>query len=139
MINYQKMFDSIAREIESIKRRLHQRPVLTVTAAAVEYRIGQVLDGNTLETGQDGIQYSDDVITSVPSAYDPDVDDSFIPGIGRGPLSINGVLQPGNVLFVNDPRGVNGNDVVASDNFYAGGPVAISVDGGGTVLAYTVN
>lgn len=43
-------------------------------------------------------------ISSVPSAYDPNVDTTFIDGIGRGTLELDGVAQSGFVLIVNDGR-----------------------------------
>jgi hypothetical protein len=96
-----------------------------------------VVGGNTLSTGQAGVKYVPS-IPSVPSAYDPNVTSSFIDGIGRGPLIINGVVQDGYVLIVNSNSGSLRLALVLDDVAYAGGPIRIPVDGGGFVKAYTV-
>ncbi len=113
-------------------------------AGASSFNTISIIGGNTLSTGQIGIKYSSSLITSVPSAYDPTVTTSFIDGIGRGTLFINGVSQ-GIVLVVNDTRGgaVTFDLLGTSDGAdvgYAGSPVSIDVSGGGgtTVSAYPI-
>jgi hypothetical protein len=127
---------ALEREVERLRRRLEQRPVVTVTSAAVRYNTVTIDQGNTLETGQEGIVFEPDV-ASVPSAYDPNATGTFIDGIGRGTLYVNGVAKAGYVLVVNDNRGSFRNALVNSDVIFAGGPVSIPVDGGGSVQAYT--
>ncbi len=86
-----------------LRRRLEQRPVLSSPKAPVARRI--FIDrGNTLDTGQLGIKWASSQIDEVPSAYDPNSGTSFMDGIGRGQLEINGILQSGYVLVVNDTR-----------------------------------
>lgn len=75
--------------------------------AASQFRI-VVGGGNTLASGQDGINYSASTITDVPSAYDPSTAPSCIDGVGYGDLYIDGVYQ-GAVLLVND--GSNGTSI----------------------------
>lgn len=102
-----------------------------------EYNTAKIVSGNTLETGQAGIKYKSPIITSVPSAYDPDVTSTFIDGIGRGKLYVNGVEQDGYVLIINDDHGSFGNALRFDDIIFAGGPVSIPVTGGGSVSCYT--
>ncbi len=115
-----------------------RRP-LWVPPSGVPYLFVNIVGGNTLDSGEDGVKYKDTTIATVPSAYDPDVTSSFIDGIGRGTLYRNGVAQ-GMVLVVNDPRGVNRNAVLAGENPYTGSFVDIPVSGGGgaTVRAYVI-
>lgn len=104
----------------------------------------QMVGGNTLATGQAGIKYASSEITSVPSAYDPEVDTSFIDGIGRGLLFVNGAYV-GYVLVVNDGRSgsVINFDLLggsSADIGDAGTVVDIPVSGGGdaTVSCYVI-
>ena len=124
------------QEINLLRRRIEQRPLILGTSASVKYRTVVIDRGNILETGQHGIKF-ETVVTSVPSAYDPNVTSSFIDGIGRGTLYVNGVVQDGYVLVVNDSSGTFQNALVNGDPIFAGGPISIDVDGGGTVKAYT--
>ena len=98
-----------------------------------------IVGGNTLETTQTGINYQSGTITSVPSAYDPNVTSSFIDGIGRGTLYKDGVAQTGYVLIVNDDRGTFRNALLVSDGPITTGYVMIQVGSSGVyVQAYTV-
>ena len=95
--------------------------------------------GNTLDSGQSGVIYVEGEIPSVPSAYDPNVTSTFIDGIGRGKLYINGAAQDGYVLVVNDDRGINRNAVLAGENPYTGSFVMIPVAASSvTVVAYVI-
>ncbi len=125
-------------EVERLKRRLDQRPVLFTGKGGTPYMFVEIEGGNTLDSGEDGVIFPDTTIASVPSAYDPNVTSSFIDGIGRGTLYINGAAQVGYVLVVNDDRGVNRNAVLAGEFPYAGSSVSIPVDGGGAVTAYVI-
>lgn len=50
--------------------------------------------GNTLDDAVTlGVKYTDPAPTTVPSLYDPTVTSSFVNGIGRGTLRINGTSQ----------------------------------------------
>lgn len=119
-----------------LARRITQRQIVIPGDGGQPYRTILIDGGNTLETGQDGVVY-EATVASVPSAYDPDVTSSFIDGIGRGTLYINGVAQDGYVLVVNSDDGTFRNALVADDVIYSGGPISIPVDGGGSVQAYT--
>lgn len=104
----QKEIDALWREIRRLQQALAQRPLRVVASGTSRtFRI-TITGGNTLATGQAGIKFSSSAITNVPTAYDPSVDTSFIDGIGRGTLFINGVSQ-GFVLVCND--GSNGSAV----------------------------
>lgn len=138
MTDVNKRIRELQQEIIQLRRRMEQRPVIFTTKAQANYYTVAILDGNTIDTGQDGIKYYEGEIASVPSQYDPDVDDSFTDGIGRGTLYKNGVAQDGYVLVVNDDRGSFQNALVVGDVIYAGGPVHIPVSGGDTsVVAWT--
>ncbi|HEX3134083.1 MAG TPA: hypothetical protein VHX44_10940 [Planctomycetota bacterium] len=92
--------------------------------------------GNILETGQDGCLFAEDPITEVPSAYDPEVDDSFIDGICRGWVIIDGVLQDGYVLILNDGSSSYPDALKQDDRIYSGGTVSKPVAGGGSVTLW---
>ncbi len=123
-------------EVERLRRRVEQRPVLA-TSPRSAFKFVEIVSGNTLETGQTGVLY-EATVSSVPSAYDPDVTSSFVDGIGRGTLYINGVAQTGYVLVVNSDSGSFRNALRVSDVMWVGDLVAIPVDGGGSVHAYPV-
>lgn len=124
-------------EVERLRRRVEQRPVLQTAVTLPAYRLITIDKGNTLETGQDGILYQASV-TSVPSVYDPNVTSSFVDGIGRGTLYINGVAQTGYVLVVNSDQGSFRNAMFHNDVFVSTGSVRISAGGTDFVICYTV-
>lgn len=100
------------------------------------YRL-KVIGGNVLTADPFiGILFSETEITELPTAYDPDVDTSFIDGIGRGWLYKNGVLQPKRVLILNDPRGGSGAAFILDDGYLSGVPIRIPVAGGGSEAVY---
>lgn len=125
--------------IKDLRRRVSQKPNV-ILSPPLPYMFVNIVSGNTLDSGQLGVKYSSSEIATVPSAYDPTVTSSFIDGIGRGTLYINGTAQASYVLVVNDTRGVNRNAVIIGENPYTGGSVEIPVSGGGgtTVRAYVV-
>lgn len=128
----------LEKQIADLERRLAQRPPVFTVKAGVKIRWVVVDKGNTLETSQDGVKYVADV-SSVPSAYDPDVTSSFVDGIGRGTLFVDGIAQDGYVLIVNDDSGSMRNALVTSDVAWVGEPRAIPVGGGPqSVQAYPV-
>jgi hypothetical protein len=128
----------LTSEVKRIWQRIERIDVQQKIIKAPDLLLVVVDQGNTLETGQDGIVYYEGTLSSVPSAYDPDVTTSFTDGIGRGTLYKNGVAQEGYVLIVNDDRGSFRNALFQNDPFITSGAVAIPVSGGGTVRAYTV-
>lgn len=95
--------------------------------------------GNTLEEGSLGIKY-EATVDSVPSLYDPTVTSSFINGIGRGTLYVNGIQQEDKVLIVNSDDGSYRNALLQGDPFISSGAIRIPVGGSETeaVYAYTV-
>ena len=122
-----------------LRRRLEQRPVLASSKMA-PYLFVLIVSGNTLDSGQSGVVYVESPgVDEVPSAYDPNVTSTFIDGIGRGTLYINGVSTDGYVLVVNDSRGVNQFAVLAGESVFVYRTVEIPVDGGGTVTAYVIS
>lgn len=131
------------KAVQDLQRRVTQRPDIILPYTPI--RTILIKDGNTLDTEQLGVAYSLTGVNTVPSAYDPNVDSSFIDGIGRGTLYINGVAQDGYVLVVNDSRSSFGHALLG-DNADEDGPdlcwafseVAIPVDAGGSVAAWVV-
>ncbi len=137
--------DELRAELRRLRREVSQRIIKPPkgSAGSLTRRIA-ITGGNTLATGQDGILYESSEITSVPSAYDPSVDTTFIDGIGRGIYYLNGVSQ-GYVLVVNDGRSgsVINFDLLGGDDYDVGDvatTVSIEVSGGGgtTVTAYVI-
>ncbi len=68
-------------------------------AYALIIDVGNLLSDATTH----GIKFTGSIST-VPSLYDPNVTSTFIDGIGRATLYIDGVAQSGYVLVVNDGR-----------------------------------
>jgi hypothetical protein len=103
MMDYRtiRRIDDMQAEIGRLRRELDQRPLISVGSASVKFQVANIIGGNTLSTGQSGINYSASQITTVPSAYDPDIDVAFIDGIGRATYYINGTLQTSNILIAN--------------------------------------
>ncbi len=103
---------TLAQQIQDAKQAVHavaseQRRVPLIPAwhpGDIKAQFIEVLidRGNTLADGSLGIKYSYGGVGSVPSAYDPNVTSSFIDGIGRGTLFIDGAVQTGYVLVVLD-------------------------------------
>ncbi len=96
----------------------------------------QIVGGNTLADGSPGIKYVDAGVAAVPSAYDPSVTTSFIDGIGRGVLFIDGVPQAGYVLVVADNRSsihyaLKGG--VSANGEYVATPTTVSIPVTGTM------
>lgn len=123
------------REIKAIWQRIEKIDVQQRILPSRKYRI-LIVGGNTLEEGSAGINYEANV-PSVPSAYDPDVTSSFIDGVGRGTLYVDGVARDGYVLVLCSDAGTFRNALVAGDVVVSGGPIRLPVDGGGSVQIYT--
>ena len=123
------------KEIGIVRQILERINVQWRMPRSISYVLA-IDQGNTLVgTGQLGIQYSATPVTDIPT-YDPDTATSFVNGIGRATLYINGVAEPGYVLVVNDSRGSFGNALLQGDRIWSGGPVAIPQSAGGSALAY---
>lgn len=123
--------------IKDLRRRVTQKPD-TILSVPVQDLVLVIVGGNTLETGQPGVVY-EATVSSVPSAYDPNVTSTFIDGIGRATLYRNGVAQEGYVLVVNSDDGTWRNAAFQNDPIISSGTVSIPVSGGDeTVRAYTL-
>ncbi len=100
MTNYRREIDSLRREVRKLRQMIVQRPVKAPRGAFAPVYTLQITGGNVLSDGStQGIIRSSSSVTSVPSAYNPNVDTSFIDGIGRGVLFIDGTQQSGFVLI----------------------------------------
>lgn len=91
---------ALQQEIRWLKRELAARPIKKKGGgASAGVYILQIDRGNTLSDGSTlGIKWSSSALTTVPSLYDPTVDTSFVDGIGRATLIINGATQTNKVL-----------------------------------------
>ena len=130
---------SLEAEVERLRRRMEQRPIHTVPSAKV--MTVWIDQGNILSTGQNGIKWADSTITSFPSAYDADTMTSFIDGVGRGVLSVDGVVQAGYVLVLNDMGSGIGNALLGDgfDRCSVLGAVSVQVGASADyVAAYRV-
>ena len=85
----------------------------------------QIDKGNILDDGSDGIKFSSTLITSI-AAYDPNVNTSFVNGIGRARIVKNGEIQDGYVLVVNDIRSNWASALLLGDPIACSGAVVIS-------------
>ena len=115
----------------NVQWRMPQTKVMTVW----------IDQGNILSTGQNGIKWADSTITSFPSAYDADTMTSFIDGVGRGVLSVDGVVQAGYVLVLNDMGSGIGNALLGDgfDRCSVLGAVSVQVGASADyVAAYRV-
>jgi hypothetical protein len=129
----------IRQELVRLRAEIMKRPTRISPVGGNALKTITITGGNTLASGQAGIKASASEITSVPSAYDPNVDTSFIDGIGRGTLRINGTLQTGSFLVVNDTNSPIARALVQSDVIAVWNTVSIAVSGdpnGATVTAY---
>lgn len=127
---------ALQRRVAELSRRLDNRPILGYQAPRAQYRLVQVVSGQTLGTGQIGVKYKTTPITSVPTAYDPNATSSFVDGIGRGILYIDNLPQSGYVLILNDSTCPILRVLVAGDFISTLAAIDMTVDAGGTVPVY---
>lgn len=98
----QQMFDEMLRKIRDLERQMKGIPSRFAGGGSVpSFSVGNIIGGNTLTSGQAGINYSSSQITSVPTAYNPDTDTTFITGIGRADYYVDSVKQTSKILIVN--------------------------------------
>ena len=115
MSNYAKELADLRAETRRLRHEMYQRPLRPPRTRSGVYRL-TIVGGNTLDDAvTDGIVYESTPIATVPSLYDPNVTSTFIDGIGRATLSIDGVAQSGYVLVVHDS-----DATVISDCLFAG-------------------
>lgn len=89
------------REIRWLKNEMAKRPIKTRGGSPTAQKWIKIDRGNTLNDGITlGIKYVAGGVATVPSLYDPTVTSTFIDGIGRGTLYVNGT-DSGLVLVVN--------------------------------------
>ncbi len=121
----QRMLDDLRAEVARLKRQVEQRPMISVGGGGAANPILslQILGGNILSDAiTDGIVWAASPVTSVPTHYDPDVDTTFIDGIGYAVLYSDGAFV-GNVLVAH----YSGN----------GSPLQLALAAGMTVRAQT--
>ncbi len=123
-------FEELRRELARTRQELAQRPLFGGgggSAANPIYTL-QIIGGNTLDDAvTDGIKYESTPIADVPSLYDPDVDTTFVDGIGRAALFIDGVLQTGYVLVLHDSSGGSIVDALFADDICLTTPTTTSL------------
>ena len=90
---------SLEVEVERLRRRVEQRPIHSVPRVRDTYIV--VMGGNILDTGQDGCKWVSSV-AELAAAYDPNTATSFMNGVARGRLFVDGVEQTDKVLLVNE-------------------------------------
>jgi hypothetical protein len=123
-MNLEQEIRMLKEQVRSLSQRIEQRPVVqTVKAGQIVYLI--IDKGNILDDGSDGIKLSVTLITSIP-AYDPNVNTSFVDGIGRAQLVANGEILSGYVLVVNDIRSQWQSALMKTDPVASSGSVIIS-------------
>ena len=126
----------LQERIDGLERRLSQKPHVILPQNNGQMYV--IIDkGNTLDggSGVDGIKHLTTEITSLPSAYDPNVTSTFINGIGRGTLVRDGVIQSGYVLVCNDVRSLWSHSLLQGDGAAVSGTAAIP-NGSGSSLVY---
>lgn len=133
-MNLEQEIRTLRERVRALAQRIEQRPVVqTVKAPSQMFLL--IDKGNTLDSGQFGIKRVATVITSVPSAYDPNATSAFIDGIGRARLVRDAVIQDGYVLVCNDARSAWASAFLQDDAVAVSGTVTLSA-GASSVTAY---
>jgi hypothetical protein len=126
----------LEREIERLKgenERLRGLvPIRQEASAPSSFRFVQVIGGNTLASGQDGINFASTVTPT--AAYDPDVDTTYPDGLGRGWLYSNGRILR-RVLLRHD-YGAYTAPFLVGRRIKIGGTVSLTYSGT-SFIAYT--
>ena len=87
-------FRWLTAEVRALRQELTQRPLRGGGGGSSALYTLDIDRGNTLSDGSTlGIKWASPAPTTVPSLYDPTVTSSFVDGIGRATLRINGVSQ----------------------------------------------
>ena len=114
----------LCEDVADLKRRVSAMPV--VVSPYQQATVYLIIDkGNILDDGSDGIKLSVTLITGIP-VYDPNVNTSFVDGIGRAQLVKDGEIQDGYVLVVNDVRSQWQSALMKLDPIASSGTVVIS-------------
>jgi hypothetical protein len=121
----------IVEQTADLTRATQRVPLIPARGGGtvLELKVVIVSSGQTLDSGQTGVKYSSSAVTDVPSAYDPSVTSTFIDGIGRGTLYINGVAQSGYVLIRNDVNSPIQRALIAGDIVAVHEPTTVTVNG----------
>lgn len=136
-------FNELIRRANKLEQELAQRPLRGGGGSATSVYSLSIVGGNTLSDGSTlGIKKVATAITGVPSNYDPNVTSTFIDGIGRATLFINGNAQSGFVLVIHDSRTSFGEAVFQGETVLSAAATAsIPVTGdpdGASVNCYVV-
>jgi hypothetical protein len=98
-MNTEREIQQLWRELKDLRASIAQRPLRVAPGGSVALYQLYIIGGNTLsDSVTDGIVYEAAGLVEVPDLYDPDIDTTFIDGIGRAELYINGVAEASNVL-----------------------------------------
>lgn len=136
----------ISGRLDDLARDVSRPPLIPSkggASAAAAWTLS-IVGGNTLSDGSSlGIKYVAGGVSAVPSAYDPNVTSSFIDGIGRATLYINGTAQPGFVLVVHDNRSGGITDALFAADICLASPTTVNIPitgdpNGATVTCYVV-
>lgn len=123
-MNLEQEIRTLREQVRALAQRIEQRPVVqTVRIPQVVYLL--IDKGNILDDGSDGVKFSTTLITSSP-IYDPNSVSSFIDGVGRARLVLNGETQSGYVLVCNDIRSNWASALLKNDAIASSGAVLIS-------------
>ena len=123
-MNLEQEIRTLREQVRALAQRIEQRPVVqTIKVPQIYYLL--IDKGNILDDGSDGIKFSTTLITSSPE-YDPNAVSSFIDGVGRAKLIVNGETQSGYVLVCNDVRSLWASALLKNDPIASSGSVLIS-------------
>lgn len=136
-----RRIDDLEREVRRLRQEIAQRPIKPPKGSTLATYTLSIIGGNTLSDGvTDGIVWESGGVLTVPSAYNPAVDTSFIDGIGRASLYVNYTYQ-GTVLVAHYAG--NGSPLTLAlfaDDVVVTSAATISVEvsggGGSTVTCY---
>lgn len=122
-------YELLCRRVDTLQAQLALRPVLIPPGGnAQPTRTLLITGGNTLSDGSTlGIKYVSAGVSAVPSLYDPNVTTTFIDGIGRAQLMVNGVLQSGYVLVVHSPLSGGITDALFANDLCLASPVKSNI------------
>lgn len=89
-----RRFADLEREVRALRQAQAQRPIKPPKGSSSALMTLEIDRGNTLSDAVTlGIKWASPAPTTVPSLYDPTVTSSFVDGIGRATLRINGTSQ----------------------------------------------
>jgi hypothetical protein len=110
-----------------------ERQLRTPRAYSVPVRVLEIIDGADLGNGLVGIEYAGSV--SPPTVYDPDVDTTYVTGMGNAYLWTDGVLSPNRVLVRHDAAGAPW-PILEGMRFPVAGIVSVTAGDGSVMTCY---